>query len=61
MYGQSKRGEAPLPLFPPFLTKERGIKGVRLIDCLFSPSPQTTPCPPLEEFGYQDGEKEGQE
>jgi hypothetical protein len=27
----SKRGEAPLLLFPPFLIKERGIKGVRFI------------------------------
>jgi len=27
-----KRGYAPLPFHPPLLLKERGIKGVRLIN-----------------------------
>jgi len=32
---ESKRGEASLNILPPLLPKERGIKGVRLVNNLF--------------------------
>jgi len=39
LQGEFKRGEAPLfNILPPLLPKERGIKGVRLIDISSYPS-----------------------